>query len=97
MNKEEIYKKALHKWGPDRQFYILIEECSEVIKECTKILREEEKGTDRYTKLFEEIVDLEIMIEKIKLYYNVNGRYDNMMNKRKKDKLKLISTKLKNE
>jgi hypothetical protein len=95
MNRHKLYLKALHKWGPSRQFYILIEECAEVQKEVTKILRGENFETEFAKKLFLEIVDLEIMIEKMKVYYNHKGQYDKMMKKHKLEKLKLIEEKLK--
>lgn len=97
MNIKELYLKALHKWGPSRQFYLLIEECSEVQKECTKILRGERMDTEFAKNLFLEIVDLEIMLEKMKLYYNRKGQYDKMMKEHKLEKLKLISRKLQDE
>lgn len=88
---------ALRKWGLNRQLYILIEECSEVQKECTKILRNDELKEDFRIDLLTEIVDLKIMLEKFEVYLNPKGVYDKMLKKHFEDKLKLIQNKIKNE
>jgi NTP pyrophosphatase (non-canonical NTP hydrolase) len=97
MNEKELYLKALHKWGIERQFYILIEECSEVQKAVTKILRSEKLDKEHVNELFTEIVDLEIMLDKMKVYFDMNKDIKKLMKQHKKEKLELIRRKLKDE
>lgn len=61
-----LYKKAIDKWGLDLQLILLIEEMSELAKEICKIKRGKKPDSD----LIEEIVDVEIMLEQIKLLFN---------------------------
>lgn len=35
----EIIKEAIEKWGNELQTVVCMEECSELIKECSKMLR----------------------------------------------------------
>jgi NTP pyrophosphatase (non-canonical NTP hydrolase) len=70
MKKEELYKKALEKWGMNLQLLMLIEESSEVIQATTKLIRNNKIPItqDYYIiKLAEEMADLEIMQEQTKL------------------------------
>ena len=97
MNERKLYLKALHKWGIERQFYILIEECAEVQKECTKILRSKKLDIEHLNDLFLEIVDLEIMLDKMKVYFDMNKDIKKLMKQHKKEKLELIRRKLKDE
>lgn len=47
----------------DTQLIVLIEECAELIKEASKTLR----GLERPTKLKEELVDVIVMAEELRL------------------------------
>lgn len=65
INKFELYKKAVGKWGYQLQEDVLIEECSELIKACIKRRR-----TGKTKELLEELMDVEIMVDQIKFYYD---------------------------
>lgn len=67
MNKEErieLYRKAIGSYGEAAQQIVAMEECSELIQAISKKLR------GRETNLEEEIADVEIMLEQLKLMSN---------------------------
>lgn len=70
--KSEIYDDAFHVFGIDLQLTLLMEECSELTKSASKLLRgrkgvwdENENNFLNKMKLAEEIADVEIMIEQV--------------------------------
>ena len=65
MTEQEVLKKALRKNGIDMQRAVAIEEMSELTKELCKSKR----GLDRRLEIAEEIADVEIMLEQLKMYY----------------------------
>ena len=70
MNKRErkkIYKEAIKKWGYPLQLNMLMEECAELIQATSKVLRKGNKLNSVWKNLVEEMADVEIMIEQIKL------------------------------
>ena len=66
MNSKEFYTQLLRLYG-DKQIIIAIEELSELQKELCKFLR----GKSNYDNMVEEIADVEIMIEQMKIYFNI--------------------------
>jgi len=68
MNKIEIYKKSIEKWGKGLQILMLHEEMAELQKETCKELRD--KGD--IVKLAEEVADVEIMLEQVKFMLKIN-------------------------
>ncbi len=66
MNKE-TYKKAIDTYGKDKQLDVVIEEMSELTKEICKFKR----GQDNHQQIVEEIADVEIMLEQLKMICNV--------------------------
>lgn len=68
----DLYRKAIKKWGKELQSLMCIEEMTELMKEICKIIRNDYKVTaEAKVKLAEEISDVEIMIEQLKLIYNI--------------------------
>ena len=66
--RKRLYKKALRCWGAYAQIDMVIEECSELIQAFQKAKR----GKNNLDNIFEEIADVEIMIEQMRcLYGNV--------------------------
>lgn len=65
MNRQELYKKAMARWGYDIQENILIEECCELVQ---AIIKRRRHGKTK--ELLEELMDVEIMVEQIKFYYD---------------------------
>lgn len=86
MNKkvrENVYQKAFDTYGKQIQIIVAIEEMSELQKVLCKILREkrnpdfvlEELDDCNYLNmddLYEELSDVEIMLEQIKLMFSLN-------------------------
>lgn len=66
MNKE-IYKKAIDTYGKDKQLDVVIEEMSELTKEICKFKR----GQDNHQQIVEEIADVEIMLQQLKMICDV--------------------------
>ena len=63
----DIYKKAINTFGESAQMIVALEECSELQKEITKLLR----GKGNLEHLAEEMADVEIMLEQLELIYGV--------------------------
>ena len=67
MERKELYKKILSNYG-DAQIVVAIEELSELQKELCKSLR----NNYNYGNIVEEIADVEIMLEQMKIYFEIN-------------------------
>ena len=66
-NGKETYKKAIDTYGKDKQLDVAIEEMSELTKEICKFKR----GQDNHQKIVEEIADVEIMLQQLKMICDV--------------------------
>jgi len=64
-----LYRAALDKWGADAQTAMCVEEMSELTKELCKWKR----GKDNFNEIAEEIADVEIMLEQMKLLHKVSA------------------------
>ena len=73
MDRYKIYSKMIEKYGFEKQMLIAVEECSELQKEVLKYLR----GRENYTEVAEEIADVEIMIEQLKMMFNNKAEVEN--------------------
>ena len=74
IDSQELYKKAIEKWGKKSQVEMLIEECSEVIQAVQKLKRE--YFNNDLKKIYEvehhlcgELADLTIMLEQMNLIF----------------------------
>lgn len=74
MDKEKIYRKVIGKYGIEAQLDMVIEEMSELTKEICKIKR----GKGKYMNIVEEIADVEIMLDQLKMIcqIRVNDLHD---------------------
>jgi len=68
--RRATYKAALRKWGIDAQVLMAIEEMSELTKEICKIHR----GKADMEALADEIADVAIMLEQLRLIYDLNDK-----------------------
>lgn len=66
MNRNELYKRMLDKFG-DLQMVVAVEELSELQKEICKAMR----GKCNKEHLVEEIADVKIMIDQIMIHYAI--------------------------
>ena len=70
MNKKDIYKRALKVFGKQNQITMVFEEVAELQKALSKHLR----GEDNIDHIAEEIADVEIMLEQMKMLFDVEDR-----------------------
>ena len=66
----DVYLEAIKTFGSLSQMVIVMEECSKKQKEVSKIIRE--KGN--LENLAEEIADVEIMLEQLKLIFTLHDK-----------------------
>lgn len=64
-----VLEKAIEKWGKEAQTIVAMEECAELIKECSKMLR----GQGNIDHLIEEIADVLICIEQLEIIYDIDN------------------------
>ncbi len=60
-------EKAVESWGADAQAKMLLEEMAELQKEICKAW----SGADNAAQIAEEVADVEIMLEQVKLIFNI--------------------------
>ena len=63
-----LYKKAIQKWGKESQINMAIEECAELIVALSKRFRNRNGST--VDDVIGEMVDVEIMLEQLKLIFD---------------------------
>lgn len=64
-----VLEKAIEKWGKEAQTIVAMEECAELIKECSKMLR----GQGNIDHLIEEIADVLTCIEQLEIIYDIDN------------------------
>lgn len=67
IDKDKLYKKAIASYGDESQIMMMLEEMSELQKELCKSLR----GYKVTGKIAEEIADVEIMLEQMKMIFGI--------------------------
>ena len=67
METKKIIKEMISKYG-SMQLIIAIEEMSELIKEISKDLR----GKGKREHIIEEMADVQLILDELKEYYNIN-------------------------
>jgi NTP pyrophosphatase (non-canonical NTP hydrolase) len=65
--RKNLYSSAIRKWGINSQLGMLMEECAELIQATHKCVRKGSVNKEVWDNLAEEMADVEIMIEQIKL------------------------------
>jgi NTP pyrophosphatase (non-canonical NTP hydrolase) len=73
--RKAIYEMALQKWGEYAQVMMAIEEMSELTKEICKVYR----GQGNIDNIAEEIADVTIMMEQLRLIYDINDNVCDQM------------------
>ena len=74
----KTYTNAMLAFGEQNQLIVAVEELSECQKEICKIIR----GGEDYRNLAEEVADATIMLEQIRLMYNINDCVCNFMDEK---------------
>lgn len=67
MNETRILNKAIETYGVEDQLRMVFEEMAELTQAICKNLR----GVDNLNNVVEEIADVEIMLEQIKMIYDI--------------------------
>ena len=85
IDKTETLEKSLKKYGVDKIVLICMEELSELVQAISKIERYPDEEIRKYN-LVEEIADVNIIIEYLKIIYDidvadVNGWIDKKINR----------------
>lgn len=75
--RKVIYEMAITKYGQMNQIIKAVEEMSELTKELCKLLVNDSKYS--IEGIAEEIADVTIMIEQLRLMYNINDEVCEMM------------------
>ena len=68
-----LYERAIKKWGEAAQIDIAVEECAELIKALVKCTRKTNGST--IIDILEEMADVEIMLEQLKLIFNYDFQF----------------------
>lgn len=76
--RAEIYTAAINRYGEGAQCVVALEELSECQKEVCKFLR----GNGNLEHLAEEIADATIMLEQLRLMFNLNDRVCQVMDEK---------------
>ena len=96
--RNKLYNEALDKFGIVNQHGMLMEECAELIRATNKLNRQallsQEQNNERsefhenFKNFVEEIADVEIMIEQMKVCYSIGNlveiKKDNKLERLKK-------------
>lgn len=88
MDEQKIYRDALAAWGPDAQTLMAFEEMAELQKELCKAAR----GRQNAAQIAEEIADVEIMLEQMKILHKCAAT----VAEQKARKLERLAERLKN-
>ena len=76
--RRKVYTKALIAYGDQMQMTVAVEEWAECQKEICKILR----GGENFHHLAEEIADATIMLEQMRIMFNMNEQVCEYMDKK---------------
>ena len=68
-NERNVFERALEHYGPDAQITVALEEMSELQKELCKYRR----GRANYDHIAEELADVSIMLDQMKLLFQCGG------------------------
>lgn len=72
MEKYELYKKALDKFGIDNQRWMLVEECGELLDALAKMRR----GRTSFVEIITELADVHIMVEQMACFFGLEDFLD---------------------
>lgn len=91
ITNKDVLEKAIKKYGVEKQLLVCMEEPAELIQAISKVERYPEDST-RMQDLIEEMADVTICLEYLKLIYNIRQEeLDEWINR----KVKRISKKIK--
>lgn len=68
--RKQVYIDAIEKYGHTAQTMVAIEEMSELTKELCKLIN---RGGNNMDRVAEEIADVTIMLEQLRIIFDVNA------------------------
>ena len=75
MDEVKVYDKAINHYGIKSQLVMVMEECAELSKECSKIYRAlEAGGTFGIDNLAEEIADVQIITGQVQRFFGLKDK-----------------------
>ena len=77
MTNKEIFQRALLTYGPERQLRKTMEECAELIVALNHYM--ENPLNDTAAGVYEELADVEIMLNQMSLIFNTRGQVTQCM------------------
>lgn len=77
-DRKKVYIQAVEQWGAEAQLVIALEELNECGKEICKVLR----GKGDMAHLAEEVADATIMLEQIRIMFNINDTVQQEMERK---------------
>ena len=85
LKNQERCSELLDEYGPWSQLMMVIEECSELQKECCKMFRQRESYAFVPTQgVVEELVDVIVMCEKLRLMCGLGDEIDELAGRKLK-------------
>ena len=72
MHCSDVYQRAVHTYGETSRLILAVEEMSELTKELSKHTR----GRNNMSAICEEMADVEIMLEQLKIVFNNRAAVD---------------------
>lgn len=72
MRTRDLYTAAVKKWGKEHQLVLCMEEMAELTKELSKNMR----GSKNITNISEEMADVEIMLEQLRVIFGNRSEVD---------------------
>lgn len=72
MCNADVYQRVVHTYGETSRLILTIEEMSELTKELSKHIR----GRNNMSAICEEMADVEIMLEQLKIVFNNRAAVD---------------------
>ena len=91
MKKNELYNKVLDEFGLTAQTLMLAEECSELVKACSKMARDKGFWMIKRKAIAEELADVMIMCEQMMQFHSITPE---MVKEVKPQKLQRLAERL---
>lgn len=77
-DRKKVYVQAVEQWGVEAQLVVALEELNECGKELCKVLR----GKGNMVHLAEEVADATIMLEQIRIMFDINDHVQQQMDRK---------------
>ena len=77
-DRKKVYDQAVDQWGVEAQLVVALEELNECGKELCKVLR----GKGDIAHLAEEVADATIMLEQVRIMFDINDDVQQEMDRK---------------